>query len=287
MFSKYVVVITCVEELVRYGLADERVAALVAVGSWYLVGSRAAGVADEFSDWDTIVLSPTDANDLPVEITDEVFGISRPRLSGPPTLAMHVSWRRAQGVDVQVCGPSACRRRMDDDLPAWAFELGHAVPLHESNDAGNRYRAEVAATFDRACPALAAAAYAAFRQSRNEAVATLPRLAETDQAMVAAACVRHAARFWLLATGAPHPADKWLLAALRRTDAGAVPAMAAAVDLRLDPAARFDALWHLWEAVDQHALTHRIAAEQLTGSPFIPDQACPAPTNTDPDRRHG
>jgi hypothetical protein len=262
-------VITSADELVQRGLADPRVAALVAGGDWYLVGSRAVGFADEVSDWDTIVLSSVAVDALPANVVDEAFGINWPALSGPPTLAAHVRWRRAHGVELQLLSPSARRRREEDDLAVWAFELQHAVPLHLSAGIGGRYRADVAAAFDQVCPVLADAAYTAFRRSRNEAVATLPRGAQADQVVAAASCVRHAARFWMLALGVPHPADKWLLAALRRTDPVVVPVMETAVDLRVDPGTRFDALWRLWDAVDHHALAHGIAVEQMAGSPFL------------------
>ena len=97
----------------------------------------------------------------------------------------------------------------------------------------------------------ASQAYRAFRTSRNEAVACLPRADAAAQALTAAACAAWAARYWLLAGGVPHPADKWLLRALER-DPGSAPLLAAirvAVDLRGDPATRFDALWRLWQLV--------------------------------------
>lgn len=168
---------------------------------------------------------------------------------------MHQQWRLASAVDITVLGPTSCRRREDQQTAQWAFDLRHAIPLSSVSQVSEQYRADALARFERARAQLATHTYATFRQYRNEAVATLPRSDPADQALNSALCVSAAARFWLLASGEPHPAAKWLLAALRRRDSCVPQAMAAAVDPQLSPADRFDALWQIWQAVDLHAST--------------------------------
>jgi hypothetical protein len=241
-------------------------------GSWYLVGSRAAGFGDGFSDWDTMLLlakDPSDKDSL-AGLSDEIFGTQRPPVAGPPTLDLHHRWRAANAVDINVLSPGACRGREIDNLAEWAFDLRHAIPLALAGDTGERYRDRVAERFRRSRSRLATSSYLAFRKSRNEAVATLPRQDQAAQTLTASCCVAHAARFWLLAAGEPHPADKWLLAALRRcADAETVGVMAVALDIRRTPSDRFDALFQLWEAVDEQAVRHGIERAHLQGSPFV------------------
>jgi hypothetical protein len=246
-------------ELVALAQASEPMASVLGGGDWYLVGSRGAGVDDDLSDWDTILLTGYDVEpeDLPRESLDAAFGVSRPAVPGPPDLALHVRWRRVAGVDVQVVGPAG-RLARERDLPAvWAFELRHAIPLRLTAEIGEPYRAHVAGQFARRRSELARHAYREFRTSRNEAVASLPRDDHAAQALTAATCVGWAARHWLLAEGVPHPSDKWLLRVLERDHGPAtlLAAMRAAVDLRHEPAVRFDELWRLWELVDDHART--------------------------------
>lgn len=263
--------IATVADLRARGLADDRLTRLLRAGGWYLVGSRAAGFDDGFSDWDTVVLSSAEVSDenMLTDLADEIFDIERPRVVVPPTLDVHRRWRSAGAVDIKVLGPTACRRRELEAPAEWAFDLQHAIPLSAVSEDAERYRAGALERFERTRPELAADTYAAFRRYRNDAVATLARPDEAGQALTAAMCVAHAARFWLLADGAPHPAGKWLLLALRHREAPTLEAMAAAVDLRLRPADRFQALWQLWEAIDRHALQHRIHQTLLTGSPFL------------------
>jgi hypothetical protein len=194
-------VIASVEDLVRCGLSDRRVRTLLDGADWYLVGSRAAGFGDGFSDWDTVLLTPTDVadEDTLAAASDEIFGIARPDPHGAPTLALHSLWRQAHGVDIKVLGPRARRRREAAARVEWVFDLRHAVPLHLSGTDGESYRERVGAAFGQLSGVLAVEAYRAFRQSRNEAVATLPRADRAIQAVAAAACVIHAAHFWLLA----------------------------------------------------------------------------------------
>jgi hypothetical protein len=264
-------VIASISDLAARGLRDRRVAGLVEGGGWYLVGSRAAGFSDHLSDWDTLLLSRVDVSYecLPAEVADEVFGVERPSLDGPPTLGMHERWRSVQAVEVMVLGPAARRRRAVEQLAEWAFELQHALPLSPVDATAESYRRSIAARFRRYRTRLATAAYIAFRRARNQAVASLARPDPASQALTAASCVNHAGRFWLLAEGQAHPATKWLLAALRSwTDGRVLGLMGDSVDLRLAPAERFEALWQLWTAIDQHAQRHGIAAAQLAGSPF-------------------
>lgn len=224
--------------------------------------------ADDLSDWDTVVLSPENVDhDVPDEVLDEAFSVTRPQLT--PSLELHVRRRRAQAIELRVLGPSA-RAVRERDLAEWAFEMRHAVPLRLTAEVGERYRAQVEAWFDRDRPGLARRVYADFRTSRNQAVATLPRSNQAAQALNAALCVRHAARFWLLAVGEPHPSDKWLLHTLERRSGTeeVLAAMHTIVDLRHDPAQRFDALWTLWRLVDHHADAHDIDEVLLAGSPF-------------------
>jgi hypothetical protein len=155
---------------------------------------------------------------------------------------------------MQVIGPAG-RLARERDLPAvWAHELRHGIPLRLAAEIGEPYRAHVADQFAQRRPELTLNAYREFRTSRNEAVASLPRADHAAQALTAAICVRWAARYWLLAEGVPHPSDKWLLRMLERSHGAAAlrPVMRVAVDLRHEPAVRFDALWRLWELVDDH-----------------------------------
>jgi hypothetical protein len=265
-------VIASVDQLVAAGLADPVVAAVVAAGDWYLVGSRALGLSDGLSDWDTIVFldAARDSGRLSRAHLDHVFGTARPPLGRPPDLAAHVSWRGVAGVDVEVADPRVRARRERDGLAPWADELRHAVPLRLSTGIGERYRAQIAARFADAAGRLAEEAYRGFRLARNQAVASLPRPDRATQALTSAECVCQAARFWLLADAEPHPSDKWLLAALAGSS-GTEPlleAMRGAVDASSDPAARFDALWRLWQLVDQRAAEAAIDPALLAGSPF-------------------
>ena len=247
-----------VDELVALARASESIASVLAAGDWYLLGSRGAGAADDLSDWDTVLLTESDAEheDVPREVLDAAFAVSRPAVQGTPDLALHVRWRRAAGVDLQVVGPAG-RLARERDLPSvWAHELRHAVPLWLAAGIGEPYRAHVADLFALRSPELARRAHREFRTSRNEAVACLPRADHAAQALTAAACVGWAARHRLLADGVPHPSDKWLLRVLERCPGASslLPAMRVAVDLRHEPAVRFEALRRLWELVDDHAL---------------------------------
>lgn len=71
--------IRTVADLRAQGLGDSRLQKLLRRGDWYLVGSRAAGFADQFSDWDTVVLSRDDDLDenMLADIADEIFAIQR------------------------------------------------------------------------------------------------------------------------------------------------------------------------------------------------------------------
>ncbi|GAA5031905.1 hypothetical protein [Actinopolymorpha pittospori] len=258
------------DELVRTALADPRIEAVLRHGDWYLLGSRAMTAEDDLSDWDTVVLTSEDVDhDVPADVLDEAFAVTRPRLASPPSLELHIRWRRSQAIELRALGPSG-RASRERDLAEWAFQLRHAVPLRLAADVGEPYRAQVEARFDRDRHRLAQRAYEEFRTCRNQAVATLPRSDQAAEALTAALCVRHAAQFWLLAAGEPHPGAKWLLHTLERhPGAGEVlAAMRTAVDLRHEPEQRFDALWTLWRLVDHHADTHGIDKAVLAGSPF-------------------
>lgn len=263
------VVITSIEDLAECGMRDSRIAVAARAGGWYLVGSRAAGFADPLSDWDTLIVSPTDDYDENpfAGAVDEIFRVERPTVQGRPTLDLHRRWRAVNAVDITVLGPRGCRQRERDRLAEWAFELGQATAITPPSEAAERYRARTASLFSRRRPRLAASAYASFRHARNEAVATLPRQNQTAQVVTASACVAHAARFWLLSAGATYPAEKWLIQALRgHAPAQVLGAMASAVDLRVEPAERFDALWQMWAAVDGQAYEHGM----IVDSPFAP-----------------
>ena len=227
------------------------------------------GAADDLSDWDTVVLSDRDCDDdeLLSDYVNGALGIARPEADGPPSLALHVRFRRAAAVEVAVLGSTARAERERVSPVVWAYELRHALPLHVSAGVGETYRARVADAFSRQRPQLAGDAYRNFRQSRNEAVAALARPDEAAQIVAAAACVRYAARFWLLASGEPHPGDKWLLPALEHEPA-LVRTLRVAVDVRPSPSDRFDALWALWERIDEHAQDAGIDLRLLEGSPF-------------------
>lgn len=264
--------IASVEDLVRCGVEDQRLRALLEGADWYLVGSRACGFGDDFSDWDTLLLTPTDVEDEDTfaATADGIFGIARPDLQGAPTLALHTRWRQAHGVDVTVLGPRARRRRESAARVEWAFELRHALPVRLSGTDGETYRQRVDTAFRQLSGSRAVDAYRAFRQSRNEAVASLPRADEAAHALTAAACVSDAARFWLLSAGEPHPTGKWLLAALGpHADSIVIATMKAIVDLRNSASERFDACWRLWELVDERARRYELDPSAMAGSPFL------------------
>ncbi|HEU5331783.1 MAG TPA: hypothetical protein VFU73_03440 [Actinocrinis sp.] len=264
--------VASLEQVVAAGLADPAVAAVVAAGDWYLVGSRALGLSDGLSDWDTLVF--VDAARASAGLSrahlDRVFGVARAEMGWPPDLAGHIRWRGVAGVDVEVVDPRARERRERDGLAQWAHEMHHAVPLRASTGIGERYRARIAARFAEAAGDLAEQAYRAFRLARNQAVASLARSDGATQALTGAQCVCEAARFWLLADAQPHPSDKWLLAALAASPGteSLVDAMRGAIDASCDPAARFDALWRLWRLVDERAFGSAIDPALLGGSPF-------------------
>lgn len=92
--------IATVADLRARGLADDRLTRLLRAGGWYLVGSRAAGFDDGFSDWDTVVLSSAEVSDenMLTDLADEIFDIERPRVVVPPTLDVHRRWRSAGAV---------------------------------------------------------------------------------------------------------------------------------------------------------------------------------------------
>jgi hypothetical protein len=266
-------VIASVEQLVAVGLADAQLAAAVSAGDWYLVGSRAIGVDDGLSDWDTLVIrdDPAGGRRLSTAQVDEAFGTVRPALPWPPDLAGHMQWRSAAGVELEVMDPQACVRREQEGLACWAYELAHAVPLRLSTGAGERYRKLIADRFADQLGQLTDAAYRGFRLARNQAAASLPRPDSAAQMLTSALCVTQAARFWLPALGQPHPSDKWLLAALGQAEGGGplLEAMRAALDPRRGAPARFDALWRLWRLVDERAAQAGIESSALSGSPFV------------------
>jgi hypothetical protein len=142
--------------------------------------------------------------------------------------------------------------------------------LSDTAGIGAPYIAHVAARFAARAPALAETAYERFRRTRNEAVSALPRGDQLAQSLTAAACVAHAARFWLLAVGEPHPTEKWLVRALQDMPgtSALLAAMESAADLRRGPAERFDDLLELWRLVDAHARTVGVSSRLLKGSPF-------------------
>ena len=265
--------ISSVEQLTTLGLADENLSPVIRGGDWYLVGSRALDTADELSDWDTIVFVGEGAADrhLSGVLVDRAFGVQRPQLSWPPDLAGHARWRGAAAVEVTVMDPAACERREREDLPSWAHELACAMPLSVSTGIGERYRAAVAQRFAAQVRRLAEREYRGFRLARNQAVSALARADLAAQVLTCARCVHCAGRFWMLASGRPHPAEKWLLAMVERAaDAGALPGLLRQVlDADRGAAARFDALWELWRLVDERALGAGFDASLLAGSPFV------------------
>jgi hypothetical protein len=266
-------VISSVEQLTTLGLLDENLAPVIRSGDWYLVGSRALGTADELSDWDTIVVvGEGDADRQPSgALVDQAFGVARPQLSGLPDLAGHVRWRGVAAVEVAVMDPDACEHREHEDLASWVHELACAVPLHISTGIGERYRMAVADRFAEQARRLAEREYRAFRLARHQAVSALARADVATQALTSARCVGCAGRFWMLASGRPYPADKWLLTIVERAaDSGALPGLLRQVlDADCGAAARFDALWELWRLVDERAHQTGLAASLLAGSPFV------------------
>lgn len=265
--------VASIDELCARAHADPRMAALLAKADWYLVGSRATGYADDLSDWDTVVFCDQDqmsGTGDPSEYADALFEVERPRLTGKVNLAFHVASRRVAAVDVEMMEPSARQRREQETLAEWAYHLHRAIALSGTAGIGAPYITHVAASFAVRAPALAETAYERFRRSRNEAVSALPRSDQLAQSLTTAACIAHAARFWLLAVGEPHPTEKWLVRALQDMPATGtlLAAMESAADLRHAPAERFDDLLELWCLVDAHARTVGIRPRLLAGSPF-------------------
>ena len=265
--------ISSVEQLTTLGLRDENLAPVIRRGDWYLVGSRALGTADELSDWDTIVFVSADdgARQPSSALVDRVFEVQRPQLSWPPDLAGHIRWRGVAAVEVAVMDPTACEHREHEDLASWAHELACAVPLHISTGVGERYQVAVADRFAEQARRLAEREYRDFRLARNQAVAALARTDVATQALTSARCVGFAGRFWMLASGHPYPADKWLLTVVEgAADSGALPGLLRQVlDADRGAAARFDALWEVWRLVDERAHQAGLAASLLAGSPFV------------------
>jgi len=217
-----------------------------------LVGSRAAGLNDGLSDWDTVIFASTDGGAAePLVDLDGVFEVRRPAIQGPPTLDLHRRWRGCAGVDITIVDPQRRRELEREPGPEWAYEMRHARPLQMAATVGEEHRDRIARRFAESRLTFARSAYDDFRQSRNEAVSALARSDGAAQALTAASCVSAASRFCLLAAGEPHPAEKWLLAELDRRRDPAATVARRVLDLSLLPEARFDALWDLWQLVDE------------------------------------
>lgn len=264
-----------VQALVSLALADRDIGRLLADGDWYLTGSRAAGLHDDLSDWDTIVLSRSDPTvDQRAAVgrsrLDTVFGIVR-SASVPVTLDAMRAQRRAQAVEINVYGPAGRAHRASDGSVIWAYDLRHAVALQTGAGVGEPYRQRIADAFEQRRATLCGDAYLRFRMARNESAQTLSRSDPVPRALTTARCVRHAARFWLLAGGEPYPADKWLVSALARDPAAEdlVPLMRDLTDATADPATRFEAVSTLWRLVDARAEAVGVDPELLSGSPFV------------------
>jgi hypothetical protein len=278
-------VVESIERLTAVALGDDEIREILAGGDWYLVGSRATGLDDDLSDWDTIVLSRDDPTDDQRRSTsrarlDELFGVDRPVAGVPADLNEYRSVRRAHGVEINVYGPAGRMHRDGDGTGdvIWAYDLRHAIALRTDAGVGEPYRHQVAAAFTQRCRALRDDAYLRFRMARNEVAATLVRSDVIAQHLASARCVRHAARFWLLARDEPYPADKWLPLALERDPAAdqVVPLVRRLTDAATAAGLRFDAIHALWRLVDGRAVEVGVDRELLTGSPFVTaDHATP------------
>lgn len=261
-----------VDDLREIGYRSAILAPLLQEADWYLIGSRTNGFADDLSDWDTVLFCRDDVteNGILPEDLDMLFGVQRPSVVPKPDLPFHVASRRVGAVDIEVMGPSARERRELVTLAEWAFLLRHAQPISNTAEIGPAYLAVVARRFADHAPALAVAAYEEFRRTRNEAVSTLPRQDDLAQSLTTAVCTASAAQFWLLATGKPHPTEKWLIGELRRMDDTdeLVTAMERANDPRHGSADRFEALLEIWRLVDTHARKVDMDPHLFAGSPF-------------------
>ena len=174
-----------------------------------VVGSRAHGHADEGSDWDLVALTGDD----PTEATIEPF----PPGAGPRagTLAAVREWRRSRpfgGLEIELLGPSARRRRERSNLAIWWFELSNARLLHAGWDGFDGYRDSLGARFAAERRQLAISQWARARLGRNEALSALGHDDPYAATLAGARAVGAAARAYLLWTGSPYPPDKWLLA---------------------------------------------------------------------------
>jgi hypothetical protein len=123
-----------VREWVDRAMAHPHIAVDFAEGDWYLIGSRAAAVVDDRSDWDTVVFSRHDPEDqLPTEVLEggvscRPAGSARPTRRGCPCpLASdtHTS-------EIELLGPTA-RRAEASRTCRVAFELRGEPSLDSSH----------------------------------------------------------------------------------------------------------------------------------------------------------
>jgi len=268
---------TSIAELVDRATADAGLAAVLDAGDWYLVGSRMRGLQDDLSDWDTVLLTRDDPRTEQRAVVraanlDRIFGVTRPT-GAPDDVEFHRAYRRAAAVEISIFGPAGRAHRAEGGNVIWYSDLAQAIPLRSapSGGPGEAYRHAMAAEFARELPRLRDDAYLGFRMTRNGAAASLGRGGTEAIAVTVGLCLEKAAQFWLLSVGVAYPASKWLFAQLEREpSAPAMCAEAAVVaDGSASDAARFRALWALWELIDGRAAEVGVSDDLFAGSPFL------------------
>lgn len=262
-----------IRDLVERAEAAPALCGLLDSGDWYLVGSRATGLGDELSDWDTVLLVADDplGPDPDRALTDEVFGVVRPTWTGVVDLGFDREWRRSSGVDIEVIGPASRGDWETQSLSEWAFTMAQAVPLRVRTTFGDEYRRALGRRFDDERNEMQVRTYLHFRRSRNEAAAALARDDKQTRAIATAECVAAGARFLMVSSGRPYPPTKWLMTAVdRAVPSRAIGTVAGTILCSTDSAERrFTSLWELWRIIDQVAISIRLDPVHLDGSPFL------------------
>ncbi|MDQ3763911.1 MAG: nucleotidyltransferase domain-containing protein [Actinomycetota bacterium] len=176
--------------------------AVMASADCYLIGSRAYGYASATSDWDILVLTPSET-DMDGEHGAGVF--------------IKVTGESDGQVIAEIVGPD---KRSKADPADWAFQLRHARLLHAGWGGGEEFRKKINLAFEQRRALIAQQTRTECRTYCEQASAAQAHQEVIAAQLIAALAVRSAFQAWLLTMELPVPPDKWLPAQLR-THSGA------------------------------------------------------------------